>query len=124
MDLFKIIDNEAGFVVSTELILVSTLLVLGMIVGQTTLRDQLVTEIADGADAISALDQSYSFSNIEVATHGSVAGTTFSDAADFCDASDNGAQGQNAFFTGTCTTIDGNDNSSGSQTTTGSATAN
>lgn len=49
--------NEAGFVVSTELVLVTTILVIGMVVGHTTLRDRIVTELTDSADAISTLDQ-------------------------------------------------------------------
>ena len=101
----NLFHDESGFVISTELILVSTILVVGIIVGQTTLRDQVVTEFADTADAVSALDQSYLYSEIVVATHGSVAGTTFSDAADFCDANDNGAQGLDA--SGTCVLVDG-----------------
>ena len=100
----NLFHDESGFVISTELILVSTILVVGIIVGQTTLRDQVVTEFADTADAVSALDQSYLYSEIVVATHGSVAGTTFSDAADFCDANDNGAQGLDA--SGTCVLVD------------------
>lgn len=100
----NLFHDESGFVISTELILVSTILVVGIIVGQTTLRDQVVTEFADTADAVSALDQSYLYSEIVVATHGSVAGTTFSDAADFCDDNDNGAQGLDA--SGTCVLVD------------------
>ncbi|MDB4743685.1 hypothetical protein OAF98_04295 [Planctomicrobium sp.] len=100
----NLFHDESGFVISTELILVSTILVVGIIVGQTTLRDQVVTEFADTADAVSALDQSYLYSEIVVATHGSVAGTTFSDAADFCDANDDGVQGLDA--SGTCVLVD------------------
>ena len=109
----EIFYDESGFVVSTELILVTVILVIGIVVGQTTLRDQVVTEIADTADAVSALDQSYMYSEIVVATHGSVAGTTFSDAADFCDANDNGAAG--LADGGSCVLIDAGNVAAGSQ---------
>ena len=101
----KLLSDEAGFIVSTELILVATILVIGLIVGHTTLRDQVVTELADGADAISALDHSYSYEAISITGVGEVAGTTFSDAGDFCDTTDGGAQGLGD--TNTCVAING-----------------
>lgn len=119
----KLLHDEAGFVISTELVLIATILVIGMVVGQTTLRDQVVTEISDTADAISAIDQSYEFSTV-TGHSSSIAGSEFNDGSDFCDGNNNGAQGQNAFFTGTCTVIDANDISAGSQTTIGSSTTN
>lgn len=119
-----LLKDESGFIVSTELVLVSTLLVFGILVGQTTLRDQVVTEIADSADAISALDQSFLYSSVQIGTVGSVAGTTFSDAADFCDGNDGGAQGLAFFTTGTCVLIDGGDTGAGSQFPVTGSTAN
>jgi hypothetical protein len=103
--------------------LVATILVIGLIVGQTTLRDNVVTELSDTADAISAIDQSYEWS-LATGHSSSTAGSEFNDAADFCDASNNGAQGQNALLSGTCVVLDANDSSPGSQTTAGAATAN
>lgn len=124
MKLIDLYRNEAGFIVSTELLLVSTLLVIGLVVGHSTLRDQVITEVADSADAISALDQSFTYSAINVPAYGSVAGTTFSDAADFCDSNDNGAQGVTNNFTGTCVTIDANDPGAGTQSPVNPGTAN
>lgn len=112
--IIKLIRDEAGFVVSTELILISTILVIGVIVGQTTMRDQVVTEFGDAADAISALDHSYMYAEYNVATHGSVAGVTFSDTGDFCDSSDSGQQGL-ASTEGTCILIDTADGLTGNQ---------
>ncbi|TWT56883.1 hypothetical protein KOR42_02380 [Thalassoglobus neptunius] len=108
----SLIDDEAGFVVSTELVLVATILVIGLIVGQTTLRDQVVTELADVADSVSALDQSYGTSS--VTGHSSqTAGTNFDDTADFCDVSDSGAQSVGQTVGGTCILIDRGDDSAG-----------
>jgi Flp pilus assembly pilin Flp len=58
--LLRLVRDEAGFVVSAELVLVATIVVIGMITGLSTVRDQVVTELADVADAVSAVNQSYS----------------------------------------------------------------
>ena len=77
-------EDDLGFVVSAELILVATILVLGMIVGLVSLRDQIVQELGDVAAAFSQLNQSYSFSGIT--GHTSItAGSQFIDFTDFCD---------------------------------------
>ncbi|HAH47140.1 hypothetical protein [Gimesia sp.] len=77
-------NDENGFVVSTELVLIATVLVLGMIVGLTTLRDQVIAELADVAAAFSNSNQSYSFSGI-TGHSSSTAGSLFIDNTDFCD---------------------------------------
>jgi hypothetical protein len=76
--------DDDGFIVSTELVLISTITVIGMIVGLTTVRDVVVIELADVADAISEIDQSYSYGQIR-GHCGSTAGTNFEDRADFCE---------------------------------------
>ncbi len=80
----RLMRDEAGFVVSTELILIATILVIGMITGLVTIRDAVVTELADVADAISEVDQSYSYGAI-TAHCASTAGTLFGDQQDFCE---------------------------------------
>ncbi len=50
--------DETGFVVSTELILIATVLVIGMLVGLVSVRDQVVQELGDVAAAISDVDES------------------------------------------------------------------
>lgn len=77
-------NDENGFVVSTELVLIATVLVLGMIVGLTTLRDQVIAELADVAAAFSNSNQSYSFSGI-TGHSSSTSGSIFNDNLDFCD---------------------------------------
>lgn len=77
-------NDENGFVVSTELVLIATVLVLGMIVGLTTLRDQVIAELADVAAAFSNSNQSYSFSGI-TGHSSSTSGSVFDDNTDFCD---------------------------------------
>ena len=57
----KLWTDEAGFVVSAELVLVATLLVLGMIVGLTILRNQVAQELGDLAQAFGIQSQGYWF---------------------------------------------------------------
>ena len=76
--------DEHGFVVSSELVLIGTILVLGVVVGLATVRDQVVQELGDLALAISNINQSYSFSGVTGHTS-SVAGSIFDDQLDFCD---------------------------------------
>jgi Flp pilus assembly pilin Flp len=80
----KLMNDEAGFVVSSELVLIATVLVLGLIVGLTSLRNSVTGELADLAAAIGNISQSYSFSAVTGHTS-SVAGTSFADATDFCE---------------------------------------
>jgi Flp pilus assembly pilin Flp len=77
-------NDEAGAVLSAELVIVATILVIGMITGLTAVRDAIVTELADVGQAISQLNQTYYFGG--VTGHGtSTAGSTFFDVPDFCD---------------------------------------
>ena len=88
MNLFqRLWADEAGFVVSSELILIATVLVIGMLVGLATVREQVVQELGDVADAFSEINQSYSFSAI-TGHHSSTAGSYFEDTGDDCDDAD------------------------------------
>lgn len=78
--------DDSGFIISAELVLVATILVIGMIVGLATLRDQVVQELGDVGAAISQIVQSYSWSGITGHTS-SVAGSFQVDTTDFCDES-------------------------------------
>ncbi len=78
----KFWNDEAGAVITTELVLVNTILVMGAITGLTTLRDAIVTEMADCAAAIGGLDQSYVIPGIEASTGSITPGTEFIDATD------------------------------------------
>jgi Flp pilus assembly pilin Flp len=90
----KLMNDEAGFVVSSELVLIATVLVLGLIVGLTSLRNSVTGELADLAAAIGNISQSYSFSAI-TGHSSSVAGTSFADVADFCETALGVAGGDN-----------------------------
>ncbi len=75
--------KEAGFIVSAELVLIATILVIGLIVGMVAIRDAVTAEMHDVAEAIGALDQSYVFYGIQdVALISQVAGSTWADSID------------------------------------------
>ncbi|MDA0833678.1 MAG: hypothetical protein O2955_07980 [Planctomycetota bacterium] len=57
----KLWNDDLGVIISAELILVSTIMVLGLITGMTCLQEAIVGEFKDLAGAFSALDQSYYF---------------------------------------------------------------
>jgi Flp pilus assembly pilin Flp len=80
-------NEQDGAIVSAELMLVATILVIGAIVGLKSVRDAVVTELADVAQAIANVNQSFSFSG--TTGHGAfTAGSQFTDNLDFCDTND------------------------------------
>lgn len=85
--LHRLWREESGFVVTSDLILVATVVVIGSIVGLVTFRDQLVQEFGDMAAAVGALNQSYSYAEFTVDGF-TVAGSSFEDQSDFCDEGD------------------------------------
>lgn len=79
-----LLRDDRGFVVSSELVLIATIVVIGLITGLVTVRDQVIQELADVADAISEINQSYSWSGV-TAHAASTAGSVFADLNDFCE---------------------------------------
>jgi len=86
------LNDEAGFLVSAELVLIFTLVFCAVAVGVSVVRDSLVQELGDVAEAIGALDQSYNYRSITAeleagggANHASCAGSGFNDEEDDCD---------------------------------------
>ena len=82
-------NDEAGFVVSAELVLVSSMLVIGLIVGMSEVQHAVVSELNDVADAIGEINQSYSYSGFSKKDHGKThaqtSGSDFEDQKDDCD---------------------------------------
>jgi Flp pilus assembly pilin Flp len=84
----QFLRDEGGFIVSAELVLVATILVIGLIVGLSEVQHAVVSELNDVGDAIGSLNQCYFFSGfskrdrrVHAATHGSA----FNDSFDDCD---------------------------------------
>ena len=79
----QLINDEAGFIVSAELVLISSIAVLAMIVGLSEVANNVNQELEDVGSAFASIDQSYKLSN----AHGHKActdGSSFRDCPDFC----------------------------------------
>lgn len=75
--------KQGGFVLTSELVLIVTIMVMGMTVGLVTMRDALTAEMEDVAEAIGALDQSYAFNGlVNSQTSASTEGSSWGDAQD------------------------------------------
>ena len=77
-------NDDAGFIVSIELILIATISVIGLIVGFTAIRDAVVSELSDVAGAIQDLNHDYSF-NAVTSRSARTDGSNFVDRLDFND---------------------------------------
>ncbi|QDV51992.1 hypothetical protein [Gimesia fumaroli] len=84
-------QDESGFVISAELVLVLTIVVLAVIVGLSEVAISVNTELNDVSNAIGALNQSYAYTGFTASTFcegkakSHYAGSAFHDAVDDCD---------------------------------------
>ena len=87
-------NDECGVILSAELVLIATILVLGMVVGLVELQCSIVAELSDLSSAFGNLDQSYQVSGFasyksggrtKARTHGA----SYRDFADTCDCDGN-----------------------------------
>jgi len=77
----KLWSDDRGALIATEWVFVATILVLGAITGLVAVRQAILSELTEFANAVLALNQSYSFtgqSNCQSSTAGSA-------ATDSCD---------------------------------------
>jgi len=81
MALFR---DEAGFIVSAELVLVATICVVGLVVGLSEIAWGVNEELEDVGSAVGSLNQSYAYQGA-AGCKGAVAGSRFGDDYDFCD---------------------------------------
>ena len=86
----KFINDEAGFVVSAELMLIITMSFCCAAVGWAAVRDALVNELNDVSHAIGSVSQSYNYTGFQKnkdtgKPHASCSGSGFNDDADECD---------------------------------------
>ena len=83
-------NDESGVILSAEIVLVGTILVLGMIVGLVSVQSAVVQELGDIASAFGDLDQSYEttgFSSTKGANNfkARTFGAEYTDGRDACD---------------------------------------
>ncbi len=79
-----LLNDEAGFIVSAELVLVATITVLGMIVGLSEIALNVNNELEDVGSAFASMSQSYRVHG-STGHKGGAACSSYSDQAEFCD---------------------------------------
>jgi Flp pilus assembly pilin Flp len=86
-----LLNDEAGAIVSIEMILIITIAVLALIVGWSEIAKAVNTELNDISNAVGALNQSYAFTGYHVGLNcwdkqtSSFEGSKFVDKPDDCD---------------------------------------
>lgn len=83
----QLLNDEAGFIVSAELVLVSTIAVLGLIVGLSEVALNVNNELEDVGSAFNCIQQSYQVDGVR-GHKASTDGSRFYDSADFCSGED------------------------------------
>ena len=83
-------NDEFGFIISAELVLVATILVIGIIVGMSEVQHAVVEELNDVGDAVGSLNQTYGYTGMSAKKHDGrlksfFFGSRFNDMADDCD---------------------------------------
>lgn len=81
----NLLNDENGFVVSAELVLIATIAVLGMIVGLSEISFAVNNEMEDVASSFGSLNQSYHVNGVHSHGKGCTAGSSFEDNWDDCD---------------------------------------
>jgi hypothetical protein len=88
----RLAAEETGAVLSMEMILTATILVLGSIVGLSAFRDAVVQEMGDIGAGLASLDHSYRYNSIEqsevienVFLESQILGSSYSDNLNFCE---------------------------------------
>ena len=76
--------DEAGFIVSAELVLVATICVVGLVVGLSEVAWGVNEELEDVGAAVGSLNQSFAYRGA-AGCKGAVAGSYFGDEYDECD---------------------------------------
>lgn len=79
------IDDDRGFVVSSELVLILTIGVIGLIVGLDSVQNAIVAELADVSAAVGSLNQGYKFNGFSVGSNILTQGSIFTDNTDTND---------------------------------------
>ena len=82
--LTNLYNDDAGFIVSAELILISTIVVLGCMVGLSEVSHGINEELEDVGSAFGSVNQSFKFSGFSGAK-GRIIGSRFFDFKDECD---------------------------------------
>ncbi|MHC4878892.1 MAG: branched-chain amino acid aminotransferase [Planctomycetota bacterium] len=83
--LWKLYNDETGFVVSAEMILIATVAVLSLVVGLSEVSHAVNQELEDVGSAFGALQQSYVYRGLGTRDKATMVGSGFKDHRDLCD---------------------------------------
>ena len=83
----QLVRDDAGFVVSAELVLIATICVLSLVVGLSEVASAVNHELNDMASAIGSVNQSYHFAGY-TGCKAFFSGSCFQDHVDDCDKTD------------------------------------
>lgn len=84
--------DESGFVASAESVLIATVLILGLIVGLTSIQKAIEAELNDSGDAVGNANQSYWLTGMSRTRNAGATVSSFTRGAsqtDFRDEGDN-----------------------------------
>lgn len=79
----QLLNDEAGFIVSAELVLVSSIAVLGLVVGLSEVALNINNELEDVGSAFSSVQQSFHVDGLS-GHKACQSGSQFTDGCDFC----------------------------------------
>ena len=80
-----LLNDENGFLVSAELVLISTILIMSLVVGLTEVSFAVNNDLEDVSSAIGSVNQSFYANGVHSDDKGCTAGSEFEDSADNCD---------------------------------------
>ena len=80
----SLIHDEAGFILSAELVLIGSIAILAMIVGLSEVAISINNELEDVASAFGAMNQSFRANGMN-GHGGQSSGSSHGDQSDFCD---------------------------------------
>ncbi len=78
-------NDENGFIVSAELVLIATILIVGLVVGLAEVSHAVNNELEDVASAFGSMNQSFYVKGLHSDCKGSTPGSGFHDEEDLCD---------------------------------------
>ena len=85
----RFLRDESGLVITAELIMIITIAVISLTAGWGAVSQMLASELADVANAVGSLDQSYSYNGISAPGHATCSGGGFNDSANLVTVSTN-----------------------------------
>lgn len=110
----QLLKDETGVIVSSELALVGTVGVLGMVVGLESVATAVTQELTDLSNAYRSLNQSYSYRSISKGQHARFSGSGFTNLGGGSALGTADVNGQQSFSANSQTVFENSTNSANS----------